>query len=69
MGVTTAVFCPAGGMVSLIGGELMAVDIRLPYCIPGAAALLGLTVMVLSSNRPSMQALLARADAPGGPTR
>jgi len=61
--------CLAGGIMSLIGGELMAVDIRLPYCIAGAAALLGLAVMVLSWNRPPMQALLARPGAPGGPTR
>jgi DHA1 family tetracycline resistance protein-like MFS transporter len=66
MGVATAVFCLAGGVMSLIGGELMAVDIRLPYYIAGAAALLGLAVMALSWNRPSMQALIARPGAVGG---
>ena len=33
MGVTTAVFCLAGGIMSLIGGGLMSIDIRVPYYI------------------------------------
>ena len=32
-GVTTAVFCLAGGAMIPIGGGLMRVNIRLPYCI------------------------------------
>lgn len=63
MGVATAVFCLAGGIMSLIGGELMAVDIRLPYYIAGVSALLGLAVMLVTWNRPAMQALLARPGA------
>ncbi|MEM1352926.1 MAG: MFS transporter [Pseudomonadota bacterium] len=42
MGVTTAVFCLAGGVMSLVGGALMSIDIRLPYYIVIAMALLGL---------------------------
>lgn len=45
MGVTTAVFCLAGGIMSLIGGGLMSVDIRLPYYIVILAAVLGLIGM------------------------
>ncbi len=45
MGVTTAVFCLAGGIMSLIGGGLMSVDIRLPYYIVILAAILGLIGM------------------------
>ncbi|MEM9254089.1 MAG: MFS transporter [Pseudomonadota bacterium] len=42
MGVTTAVFCLFGGMMSLIGGGLMGIDIRLPYYIVIVAAVMGL---------------------------
>ncbi|WP_271950636.1 MFS transporter [Ruegeria faecimaris] len=45
MGVTTAVFCLAGGVMSLIGGGLMSIDIRLPYYIVILTALLGLVGM------------------------
>lgn len=45
MGVTTAVFCLAGGVMSLIGGWLMSIDIKLPFYIAGAAAVLGLLAM------------------------
>ena len=50
MGVTTAVFCLAGGIMSLIGGELMNVDIRLPYYIAGAAALGALIAIYVTWN-------------------
>lgn len=45
MGVTTAVFCLAGGVMSLIGGALMSIDIRLPYYIVIVSAILGLIGM------------------------
>ncbi|MEM7075966.1 MAG: MFS transporter [Pseudomonadota bacterium] len=45
MGVTTAVFCLAGGVMSLIGGGLMSFDIRLPYYIVVVSAVLGLIGM------------------------
>ena len=69
MGVATAVFCLAGGIMSLIGGELMAVDLRLPYYIAGGTALLGLAVMLATWDRPEVRALLARPGAPGRPSR
>ena len=67
MGVTTAIFCLAGGIMSLIGGELMAVDIRLPYYIAALSALIGLAALVVGWNRPSMQPLLARPGDAGRP--
>ncbi|MEM1362652.1 MAG: MFS transporter [Pseudomonadota bacterium] len=45
MGVTTAVFCLAGGVMSLIGGWLMGIEIRLPYYIVIICAVLGLVLM------------------------
>jgi predicted MFS family arabinose efflux permease len=60
MGVTTAVFCLAGGIMSLIGGGLMSVDIRLPFYIAAGAAALGLLAMALSWGAPEMRKLTAR---------
>jgi MFS family permease len=62
MGVTTAVFCLAGGIMSLIGGGLMDVDIRLPFYIAAAAASLGLLLMLLTWSAPAMRALTERPD-------
>jgi hypothetical protein len=64
MGVTTAVFCLAGGVMSLIGGGLMSVDIRLPFYIAAASATLGLLAIMLTWRAPEMRKLTAR---PAGP--
>ena len=60
MGVTTAVFCLAGGIMSLIGGGLMSLDIRLPFYIATVAAALGLLLMALTWGTPAMRKLTAR---------
>lgn len=59
MGVTTAVFCLAGGIMSLIGGGLMSIDIRVPYYIVIAAAILGLIGMHRRWRAKEISALLA----------
>ncbi|TMV07212.1 MFS transporter [Ruegeria sediminis] len=59
MGVTTAVFCLAGGVMSLIGGGLMSVDIRMPYYIVIVTAVLGLFGMYRSWRGKEVRALLA----------
>lgn len=63
MGVTTAVFCLAGGVMSLAGGGLMSLDIRLPFYIAAAAAALGLLVMALTWGNPAVRRLTARPEA------
>jgi hypothetical protein len=64
MGVTTAVFCLAGGIMSLAGGGLMALDIRLPFYIACAAAGVGLLVMPFSWRNERVRKLVdARAAA------
>ncbi len=63
MGVTTAVFCLAGGVMSLIGGGLMSIDIRLPFYISAAAALCGLAAMVLTWGDESIRRLTGRPAA------
>jgi MFS family permease len=60
MGVTTAVFTLAGGVMSLIGGGMMSIDIRLPFYVVILAALLGLALMAAAWNRPEIRRLTAR---------
>ena len=60
MGVTVAVFTLAGGIMSLIGGGLMGIDIRLPFYVVIAAALLGLVFMGLGWNKPDIRRLTRR---------
>jgi predicted MFS family arabinose efflux permease len=57
MGVTTAVFTLAGGVMSLIGGGMMSIDIRLPFYVVIVAALLGLAFMGLEWNKPDIRRL------------
>ena len=50
MGVTTAGFTFAAGIMSLIGGLLMAVDIRMPFYVVVVAAVLALVFMRTTWN-------------------
>ncbi len=59
MGVTTAVFCLAGGIMSLIGGGLMSIDIRVPYYIVIASAIIGIIGMYRRWRGKEIAALLA----------
>ena len=59
MGVTTAVFTLAGGVMSLIGGGLMSIDIRMPYYVVIVFAALGLIAMLLSWRGKEMKKLLS----------
>ncbi|MEM1129399.1 MAG: MFS transporter [Pseudomonadota bacterium] len=59
MGVTTAVFCLAGGITSLMGGWLMGIDIRMPYFIAGTAAVLALLLVLATWGRPEIRAITA----------
>ena len=60
MGVTTAVFCLAGGVMSLIGGELMRFDIRSPFYIAAVSAAFGLLLMVLTWSAAAVRELTER---------
>lgn len=63
MGVTTAVFCLAGGIMSLLGGVLMSIDIRLPFYISAAAALCGLVALVMTWGDAEIRRLTRRPAA------
>lgn len=60
MGVTTAVFCLAGGIMSLIGGGLMEIDIRLPFYIAAIAALLAVVLLAMTWGSPEIRKVTGR---------
>lgn len=60
MGVTTAIFCLAGGIMSLAGGGLMSISIRSPFYISAAAAAIGLIVVALTWGAPVLRKLTAK---------
>jgi predicted MFS family arabinose efflux permease len=64
MGVTTAVFCLAGGIMSLVGGGLMDLDIRLPFYIVAVAAAIALLLITLTWGAPAMRKITERPDRP-----
>jgi hypothetical protein len=45
MGVTTALYTLGAGLTSLIGGEAMAFDIRMPFFYAAAVAVLGMVLV------------------------
>ncbi|MEM8629999.1 MAG: MFS transporter [Pseudomonadota bacterium] len=65
MGVTTAVFCLAGGIMSLAGGSLMALDIRLPFYLAAASGIAGLVVLLLTWGSPAIRRITARPGEEG----
>lgn len=57
MGITIAVFTLIAGIVSLAGGDLMGINIRLPFYITIAAALTGVVVLFFAWNSPAIKRL------------
>jgi MFS family permease len=62
MGVTTAIFCLAGGIMSLSSGGLMEFNIRTPFYISGLAAALGLALLLSTWGSPAMRRLTAKPE-------
>lgn len=54
MGITVAVFTLAGGVMSLLGGELMSINIHLPFFIVIAAAITAMIVMSFTWRSPDI---------------
>ena len=48
MGIATAEFTLLTGILSLLGGDLMGIDIRMPFFVAGGSALLGLAALWLA---------------------
>ncbi|MCX2724263.1 MFS transporter [Roseibium salinum] len=61
MGVTIAVFTLVAGIISLLGGDLIGVDLNLPFYGVIAAALIALLVMFLAWNRPDIRVLTRKS--------
>jgi len=60
MGVTIAVFTLVAGVISLLGGELIGLDLDLPFYGVILSALIALLVMFLAWNKPEIKALTRR---------
>ena len=63
MGITTAVFTLAGGVMSLLGGLWMSLDIRLPFYITASMAALALVFVLAGWPRPEIKRLTERPTA------
>ncbi|WP_299490489.1 MFS transporter [uncultured Shewanella sp.] len=59
MGITTAGFTLAAGVMSLIGGGLMALNIHLPFYICAAAAIIAVLLMKFTWNTKAVRAVLS----------
>lgn len=55
MGITTAQFTLAAGIVSFLGAELMSVNIRSPFFVACAAAVLTVVLLFAAWNRPDIE--------------
>ena len=60
MGVSTALFTLAAGIVSLVGGDLMSVDIRSPFFISTGTALVALVMMFLAWRVPEIRRITGK---------
>jgi DHA1 family tetracycline resistance protein-like MFS transporter len=54
MGITVALFTLAVGLTSILGGELMSIDIRSPFYVSFGAALVALMLLFTAWNRPEI---------------
>ncbi|MES0883065.1 MFS transporter [Roseibium sp. SCP14] len=61
MGVTIAVFTLIAGIISLIGGELIGLNLDIPFYVVIVAALIALLVMFLAWNKPELKALTRKS--------
>jgi MFS family permease len=58
MGITTAAFTLVAGVMSLLGGDLMGIDIRAPFYIVIASSVVGLALLYLLWTSPRIQEML-----------
>jgi predicted MFS family arabinose efflux permease len=58
MGVTTALFTLGAGLTSLIGGEAMAFDIRMPFFYAAAVAALSIVLVFATWGYPAVQKIV-----------
>jgi len=54
MGVTTALYTLGAGLTSLIGGEAMALNIRMPFFYGAAVAVLGIVLVFVTWSYPAV---------------
>ena len=63
MGVSTALFTLAAGSISLLGGELMALNIRLPFFVCAGGAAVALVLIATVWRAPDVRRLIERQES------
>ena len=58
MGITVALFTLAAGLTSLLGGELMSIDIRSPFYVSFGAAIVALVLLLTTWKRPDIRRIV-----------
>jgi DHA1 family tetracycline resistance protein-like MFS transporter len=58
MGVTTALYTLGAGLTSLIGGEAMALNMRMPFFYAAAVAILGIVLVFATWGYPAVQKIV-----------
>lgn len=58
MGITVALFTLAAGLTSLLGGELMSIEIRSPFYVSFGAAIVALVLLLTTWNRPDIRRIV-----------
>ena len=69
MGVTTALYTLGAGLTSLIGGEAMAFNIRMPFFYAAAVAALGIVLVFATWGYPAVQNIVGTKKSGLGPGR
>ena len=60
MGITIAVFTLVAGIMSLLGGDLMSIDIQAPFYIVIVAALIGVVVLKIAWNQSEVRRIMRK---------
>ena len=61
MGVTTALWTLGAGITSLIGGDLMGLDLRLPFFMAAASAALTIALILALWRAPNVRQIACEA--------
>jgi predicted MFS family arabinose efflux permease len=63
MGVSTALFTLGAGLISLVGGDLMALNIRYPFAVAVGAAVVALVLLATVWRAPDVRRLTGKQDS------
>ncbi|GHB25577.1 MFS transporter [Pseudovibrio japonicus] len=58
MGISTSILCLTAGVMALIGGGLMSIDIQLPFFIAAASVLFAFLLILTTWNQPALKKVI-----------